>query len=143
MVFFFKGPEFVKKPSLFSLLNTEKFDMKKAKEYFQALTFTRSELVTFLNMNTLEGSNSFPCNTLTGLKAGAPCVFPFVYPDCKLAFKSGRCKSNLTNFPETFQRCRVNDDTSACYTRTYHNTSGILGQWGACRPAANCSSSVR
>ena len=117
--------------------------MKNAKEYFQALTFNRSELVTFLNMNTLEGSNRFPCNTLTGLKAGAPCVFPFLYPDCKLAFKSRLCNSNETNSPDTFQRCRVFDDSSACFTRTYQNHSGILGQWGHCRPAANCTSSVR
>ena len=83
----------------FSLLKTGKLDIKKVKEHFQALTFTRSELVTFLNMNTLEGSNSFPCNTLTGLKPGAPCTFPFVYPDCKLAFKAGLCEKNQTSTP--------------------------------------------
>ena len=113
------------------------------KEHFQALTFTRSELVTFLNMNTLEGSNSFPCNTLTGLKPGAPCTFPFVYPDCKLAFKSGLCKINPANYNATYVKCGVNDDTSTCFTRKYINNSAILGRWGDCRPGFNCSSSVR
>ena len=130
------------KPSL-SLLQSGKLDIKKAKEYFQALTFTRSELVTFLNMNTQEGSNSFPCNTLTGLKPGAPCVFPFVYPDCKLALKTGKCKNIETNSPVVYEQCGTNDVTSTCYTRTYQNNSGILGHWGDCRPELNCTSSVR
>ena len=125
------------------MLKSGELDVKRVKEHFQQLTFSRSELVTFLNMNTLEGSNSFPCNTLTGIKPGAPCAFPFVFPDCTLAFKSGQCKNNQTNSPVSFERCQTNDDTSTCYTRTYQNGSAILGQWGDCRPAFNCSSSVR
>ena len=125
------------------MLQTGKLDIKNAKEYFHNITFTRSELITFLNMNTLEGSNSFPCNTLTGLKPGAPCVFPFVFPDCKLAFKSSRCNSELTNTSVRYESCKANDDIFACYTRTYPNHSAILGQWGDCRPTSNCSSSVR
>ena len=119
-------------------------DIKNVKEDFPKITLNRSELITFMNMNTVEGSNSFPCNTLTGFKPGAPCSFPFVFPDCKLAFKSGLCKDNRTSSPDSFERCRyMSEDISACYTRTYLNTSAILGQWADCRPASNCTSSVR
>ena len=122
-----------------SLFQNGKVEVQNAKEYFKNVTLSRSELVTFLNMNTIEGSNSFPCNTLTGLRPGAPCTFPYVFPDCSLSFKSSRCPNTTS---QSFQRCQVHDDIHSCYTRTYLNGSAILGRWGDCRPAANCSSSV-
>ena len=95
-----------------SILRAKEVDVKRVKEYFRNVTFSRSELVTFLNMNTVEGSNSFPCNTVTGVSPGGPCQFPFSYPDCSLTVKSRLCPTSST----TYTGCRA-PWPSSCYLR--------------------------
>ena len=57
--------------------------MEQAGEWFKARTFSRGELVKYLSINTVEGSNNYPCNTISGRRKGEACSFPFIFPDCK------------------------------------------------------------
>ena len=128
-----------RKRSIFPLLNTNNFSVDEIREKFVKRTFSRSELIGFINMNTIEGANNFPCNTFSGLTPGAPCSFPFVIPDCRLAVKARGCGSNpKQTLPVSYEKCNKN---SICFTRTYENNSAILGQWGDCN--ANCNASLR
>ena len=124
-------------------LKTNNFSVAEIRDKFQEKTFSRSELIGFINMNTIQGQggqglNNFPCNTFSGLKPGAPCSFPFVFPDCGLSVKPKICGSIPRQQPVRHERCNENE---ICFSRTYENNSAMLGQWADCNP--NCSSSVR
>ena len=127
-----------RKSSIFPFLKTNNFSIDGIREKFLKRTFSRSELIGFINMNTIEGVNNFPCNTFSGLTPGGSCSFPFVFPDCGLAVKAKSCGSNPRPLPVSHERCNSNN---ICFTRTYQNNSAILGQWGDCN--ANCNSSLR
>ena len=122
------------------ILKTNNFSVDEIRNKFEERTFSRSELIGFLNMNTIEDVNNFPCNTVSGLKPGAPCSFPFVFPDCGLSVKAKRCGSGSLPMqqPVSHTRCNEND---ICFTRTYQNDSALLGQFADCN--ARCSGSVR
>ena len=122
------------------VLKTNNFSSDEIRNMFIEKTFSRSELIGFINMNTIQGVgvNNFPCNTVSGLKPGSPCSFPFLFPDCELSVKAKLCGRIPPQQPIWHERCTEAD---ICFTRTYQNNSAMLGQWGDCN--ANCSSSVR
>ena len=106
-----------------------------AKSWFRNRTFSRGRLVKFLSIKTVEGSNNFPCNAVSGPREGEACSFPFIYPDCKLMKKPSRCESEPETVPAEYAGCykeSTDNHNPWCYTRTYHNRSHILGQLGYC-----------
>ena len=72
---------------LITRLQSGEVSTENARSWFRNRTFSRARLVRFLSIKTVEGSNNFPCNTASGPRAGEPCSFPYVYPDCKLMMK--------------------------------------------------------
>ena len=74
---------------LITRLQSGEVSAENARSWFRNRTFSRARLVKFLSIKTVEGSNNFPCNTASGPRAGEPCSFPYVYPDCKLKMKGG------------------------------------------------------
>ena len=97
-------------------------------------TLSRVRLVKFLSLKTAEGSNNYPCNTVSGPRAGEPCAFPYFYPDCNLTKKVSMCQSEPEISRTEYRGCynKANTDTPWCYTKTYHNRSHIIGEWGYC-----------
>ena len=69
--------------ALFTRLDSGHLRVEQAGEWFKARTFSRGELVKYLSINTVEGSNNYPCNTISGRRKGEACSFPFIFPDCK------------------------------------------------------------
>ena len=130
-VTFCKKFMFDQPPGVLSLLGSGNFSTRDAKEWFQNHTWSRSQLFNFFTHSTLNSSHHYPCNTIDGPKAGSPCSFPFLYPDCGLLEKSINCKNNETSQPKLYNNC-IPGDTPWCYTRTYQNHSHILGQYGFC-----------
>lgn len=87
-------------------------------------TLSRSRLVKFLSVNTVEGSNKFPCNTVSGTKTGEPCVFPWRFPDCSLLDPNGPCDDPQDKNKTPIERkgCIIFDsDQPWCSVKTYHN----------------------
>ena len=113
-----------------------------ARSWFLNRTFSRAHLVKFLSVKTVVGSdnNNYPCDAVSGPKAGDPCSFPFIYPDCKLLKKVTRCQLNPNYAPGEYTGCYDAEDTDTpwCYTRTHYNRSHVGGEWGYC--SHNCSS---
>ena len=60
-----------------------KSDVDPSRKLFKSKTWSRQQLFRNVSHNTIDGSYKFPCNTIGGPQMGAPCSFPFVYPDCK------------------------------------------------------------
>ena len=121
-----------------NVLKTNNLSIGEIRNKFLEKIFSRSELIGFLNMNTIQGVNNFPCNTFSGLNPGAPCSFPFVFPDCGLSVKPKMCGSPSRPQAVSHERCNKNN---LCFTRTFQNNSAQLGQWGDC--SDKCSSSLR
>ena len=91
------------------------------------------------SISTVEGSNNYPCNAISGLRAGEACAFPFWYPDCKLLKTSSLCAKNPGRAPMLFNSCSSEaTDNMWCSTKNYRNRSHITGEWGYCSSA--CSS---
>ena len=54
---------------------------------FNERTWSRDQLFRTVSQNTVDGKYKMPCNTIGGPLKGAPCTFPFVYPDCLEQFE--------------------------------------------------------
>ena len=123
---------------LLTRLQSGEVSTENARSWFRNRTFSRAHLVKFLSIKTVAGSNNFPCNAASGPRAGEPCSFPYVYPDCQLMTKGGvgvlgKCSLDPGIVPVEYWECyKEETDTPWCYTQTYHNRSGILGVWGYC-----------
>ena len=79
-------------------------------------------------MNTVEGSNRFPCNAVGGPGTGERCVFPWFFPDCSLRKPNGGCEAKVgKTAPIERQGCILEkrDDDWWCGTKTFHNRAGI------------------
>ena len=117
------------------LTEYEKVSSEMAESWFRNRTFSRARLVKFLSIKTVEGSdnNNYPCNTVSGPRAGDPCSFPYLFPDCNLTKKPKRCESEPGTARVEYRGCyREDTDSRWCYTKTYHNRSHITGEWGYC-----------
>ena len=57
------------------------------RKLFREITWSRDILLESVFHNTVDVTNRNPCITVGGLKTGAPCDFPFIYPDCMESFK--------------------------------------------------------
>ena len=121
---------------LLSSLQTGEVSAENAKSWFRNLTFPRARLVKFLSIKTVEGSdyNNYPCNTVRGPRAGEPCSFPFFLSDCKTP---GDCNKSDPGIARVKNAGCYNDEDIAsyntwCSTRTDHNRSHIMGEWGYC-----------
>ena len=75
-------------------LETGELSVENAKPWLRNRTFSRQNLVRFLSIKTEEGSNKYPCNAVGGPRAGEPCTFPVMYPDCKLIKKNAGCRED-------------------------------------------------
>ena len=119
---------------LITRLKSGEVSSENARSWFRNRTFSRSRLVKFLSIKTVEGSNKYPCNAASGPRDGDPCSFPFIYPDCQLLTKVSRCRSDPGIAPVEYRGCYTAPDTDNpwCYTKTYHNRSHIKGEWGYC-----------
>ena len=123
---------------LLTRLQSGEVSTENASSWFRNRTFSRARLVKFLSIKTVEGSNKYPCNAVSGPREGEPCSFPFFYPDCKLMTKVAQCQSDPGIVPEKYRGCYTEDtDNPWCYTRLYYNRSHIKGQWGYC--SQDCS----
>ena len=119
---------------LLPCLQSGEVSSENAKSWFRNRTFPRARLVKFLSIKTVEGShqNNYPCNAARGPRAGEPCSFPFLHPDCSLMKKSGKCTGDPGITMVKYEGCYNDKDTTWCSTRTYHNRSHIMGDWGYC-----------
>ena len=111
-----------------------------ARLWFGEKTFRRSQVVKFLSIKTEAGSdiNNYPCDTLRGPRVGDRCSFPFRYPDCKLGKKLRLCDKDPGLVPVEYNSCTgVDSEGVWCYTKTYTNRSGIIGEWGYCDNQCN------
>ena len=124
---------------LLSSLQSGEVSSENAKSWFRNRTFPRARLVRFLSIKTVGGShhNNYPCNAARGPRAGEPCSFPFLYPDCSLVKKTAECinaEPGITTVK--YAGCYNDEDIASynpwCSTRTYHNRSHIMGDWGYC-----------
>ena len=61
--------------------------MPTTRRLFHEKTWSRDRLFRSVSHNTVDRSFRNPCITVGGMKRGAPCSFPFVYPDCLECFK--------------------------------------------------------
>ena len=105
-------------------LETGELSVENAKPWLRNRTFSRQNLVRFLSIKTEEGSNKYPCNAVGGPRAGEPCTFPVMYPDCKLIKKNAGCKDNPGIAPVEYLGCdKKGLDNPWCSTKTYHNRS--------------------
>ena len=77
------------------LLKQKKYDKLPDKEMFLERTWSRGKLFLNVSHNTVDGTFKFPCTTVGGPQMGAPCAFPFVYPDCKEYLKLKASKQNM------------------------------------------------
>ena len=116
--------------------------------------WSRDQFFDFVSHNTVDETFNFPCTTVGGPMAGAPCSLPFVYPDCSVTFihsldfrylirlkllmqlakKSFHCNQNGSVLSKGYDQCVSSDkyEFGWCYTRTYLNDSSVLGKWGNC-----------
>ena len=108
-------------------LQSGQMDVTEARAWFEAETFSRSRLVKFLSARTVEGTNSFPCNTVSGLRAGEACTFPVLYPDCGLERRSSLCEREGGTPAHWYSSCILTERDALpwCYTRTHLNRSHI------------------
>ena len=93
-----------------------------------------------ISIKTEAGSdiNNYPCDTLRGPRVGDRCSFPFRYPDCKLGKKMRLCDKDPGLVPVKYNSCTgVDSEGVWCYTKTYTNRSGIIGEWGYCDKRCN------
>ena len=129
-------------PGVLGDLKSGKASVKEAREWFINHTWRRPRLVNFFSHSTVDTSLQHPCNTIAGPEAGAPCIFPFLFPDCTLARKSIHCKDNDTVQPKLHHNCiPTESDTYWCSTRTYQNKSHSLGHFGTCSPRCQAEAS--
>ena len=94
--------------------------------------WSRDQFFDFVSHNTVDETFNFPCTTVGGPMAGAPCSLPFVYPDCSVTFihsldfrylirlkllmqlakKSFHCNQNGSVLSKGYDQC-VSSDKSA------------------------------
>ena len=121
---------------LLTRLQSGEVSTENASSWFGNRTFSRARLVKFLSIKTVEGSNKYPCNAVSGPREGEPCSFPFFYPDCKLMTKTPECKADpgtaRLEHPGCFTDEGITSYNPWCYTRLHHNRSHIMGDWGYC-----------
>ena len=51
------------------------------RQFFSEKSWSRDLLFKSVYHKTVDGTFKNPCITVAGLREGAPCSFPFVYPD--------------------------------------------------------------
>ena len=131
---------------LLQSLQSGEVSSENASSWFRNRTFSRGRLVKFLSIKTVEGSNNYPCNAVRGPRAGEPCAFPFFYPDCQLMTKSRECQLNPGVARQEYSGCYNNEEISSynqwCYTRTHHNRSHMMADWGYCSHLCSTARSV-
>ena len=71
-----KDQMFTKYEDLFPTLQSGSVAVEEAGLWFKERTLSRSRLVQALTIKTVEGSNTFPCTTVSGPRAGEACSFP-------------------------------------------------------------------
>ena len=114
-------------------LQSGEVSTENARSWFRNRTFSRAHPVKFLSIKTVAGSNNFPCNAVSGPRVGEPCSFPFFFPDCKLTKKPLQCQPELGFVLTEYAGCyKEETDRPWCYTKTHHNRSQMLGEWGYC-----------
>ena len=57
------------------------------RQLFSETSWSRDLLFKSVYHKTVDGTLRNPCITVAGLKAGSPCTFPYLYPDCLEGFK--------------------------------------------------------
>ena len=74
---------------LFTRLNSGALLIEDAAAWFNNRTVSRSELVKLLSIKTVDPTNNYPCNAVSGKREGETCSFPFLFPDCQQRKKTG------------------------------------------------------
>ena len=90
---------------LFSHLHSRELPVQEAADWFRNNTLSRTELIKFVSVNTVEASNNYPCNAVSGSREGEPCSFPFLFPDCQLSKKSRYCSEDLGRTSVLYHSC--------------------------------------
>ena len=108
---------------IFSRNKSQELSLEETKLLFKKRTLSQRQVVKFLSIRTLEGSNNYPCTAVSGPRAGEGCAFPFVFPDCSQTDKSVVCLEELE--PRSYNSCVLldTDPEPWCYTRVYKNRS--------------------
>ena len=117
---------------IFSRNKSQELSLEETKVLLRERTVSRRGLVKFLSISTVESSNNYPCNAVSGHRAGETCAFPFIFPDCSQSAKSVLCEKDLK--PRPYNSCVLLDTDLKpwCYTRAYKNRSLIRGEYGYC-----------
>ena len=72
---------------LFNLKFGDDIHREHNRKTFLGRTWSRDQLFLNVSHNTVDETYKYPCNTVgrsrAGSLMGAPCSFPFRYPDCK------------------------------------------------------------
>ena len=72
----------VNEKGFLNMLQSENVSSSDFKKMFNQKTWSRTEVFMKASHNTVDDKYKIPCNTIGGNEMGAPCSFPFVYPDC-------------------------------------------------------------
>ena len=98
---------------LFTRLNSGGLLVEDAGAWFRNRTVSRSELVKLLSISTVDPSNNYPCNTVSGKRGGEACSFPFIYPDCKQQNPPYKCQEEGVE-PLLYMNCTTIGKASYC-----------------------------
>ena len=104
------------------------------KEEIKAVVTYYSQNRTKVFNSLSHGNEGRPCITNGGGISGKPCVFPFVWPDCKDFRPSGICNSEGPYVPQVHTKCIPEGNKEWCSTGHYLNNSHVTGKWGYCSP---------
>ena len=110
---------------LLSKLKSGDLSVEEAGTWFQTNTLSRSEVVKYLSVNTMEDSNNYPCNAVSGRREGEPCSFPFLFPDCQLSEKSKDCYEDPGTAPVVYNSCS-SAGKDYLLTKLYSTTTTII-----------------
>jgi len=77
----------VNEKGFLNMLQSDNISTSDFGKLFHQKTWSRNKVFMKTSHNTVDEKYKIPCNTIGGPQAGAPCSFPFVYPDCSESFK--------------------------------------------------------
>ena len=90
---------------LFTRLNSGALLIEDAAAWFKNRTVSRSELVKLLSIKTVDPTNNYPCNAVSGHREGETCSFPFLFPDCQQRKKTTVVCQNPEIVPILYNNC--------------------------------------
>ena len=110
---------------LFTYLHSGEVSVEEAGGWFKNNTLSRTDLIKFVSVNTVEASNNYPCNAVSGIREGEACSFPFLFPDCQLSKKSRDCFEDPGITSVLYHSCSTEGNFS--FTNQHISSSNKVG----------------